>query len=195
MSKLRLRCPKCQERLEISREDAGSIAECGACGKKFRLPPAPPPRQALAVVTPVPVSHVPDDEEPGFRDDEDCPPDAAPRRKKAKRSRRRSDPWGGAGGLKEGLGACCFGLVLSVLGILWVAVQTPDEKGEFTIPLYFVAGPTVFAFGVISTLGTVILGPPTERQGVSGPHFAVKAVAAIVAVAVFAITAYIIELH
>ncbi len=196
MSKLRLRCPKCQERLEINREDAGGLAECGACGKKFRLPPAPPPPQALAVVTPVRISAAEEDDEPAPRlADEDEAPDPAPRPKKRKRRRDRGDPWNSPGGLKDGVAACCGGLALTVIGIFWVAAQPANEKGEFTIPLYCVAGPSLFAFGVVTTLGLAILGPPDERRGLSTPHVLVRVLGGLAAAAVFAITAIVIHLH
>ena len=37
-----LLCPKCQKVLSVSEANRGGIAQCPACGQRFRIPGAPP---------------------------------------------------------------------------------------------------------------------------------------------------------
>jgi DNA-directed RNA polymerase subunit M/transcription elongation factor TFIIS len=42
----RVKCPKCQEALEVEEADLGSMVECPECGKQFRLPSRKKPEAA-----------------------------------------------------------------------------------------------------------------------------------------------------
>jgi hypothetical protein len=78
---IRIRCPKCSERLALDDADAGRVGECPECTSRFRIPV---PRQQAVVEAPDRRDDFDEDEErPRRRDDFD--EEERPRRRKRRR--------------------------------------------------------------------------------------------------------------
>jgi hypothetical protein len=134
---IRIRCPKCSERLALDDAHAGLVGECPDCGARFRIP-APSPRSAdERFSSSRPRAEEEENDEPRSRrpvQDEDD--DYRPRRKKRKKRKRSS------GDVLSGNSFLIILGVLAAVGLLVVVLA-------LTVPQFRVLA---FALGFLIAL-------------------------------------------